>query len=281
MILVTGASGSIGRPLVKQLQAGGHAFKAFVRSADKGRALDCEYVIGDFDASETIRAALVGIDRLFLNGVAVPSMVEQQKRVVDLAVAAGVRQIVKVSSAGVSPESKVAIGRWHAAIEAHLDASGVRWFSLRPSTFMQNLLRTADGVRRDSKIIGAFKNGRAVFVDAYDIAASGAALLTGPERESASFVITGGEALTYADVAAKLSAKLGRTIQYVDVPVEQLVAGAKKNGVPAQLAEDFGAMMTSIAEGRSGRPSMAVKELTGREPRTLDQFLDENLDAFR
>ena len=282
MILITGASGSIGQHLVRQLREGGHRFKALVRSSEKGRALDCEYVVGDFDAPETIRSALANVDQVFLNSTPAPALVAQQTTVIDLAKAAGVARIVKVSTFGASAESRLNIGRWHGAVEAQLTASGLPWFSLQPSTFMENLLRSAEGVRRNGALYAAYKDGRVVFVHAEDVAASGAALLTGPQRKSSSYVITGNEALTYSEVAAKLSAKLGKKVRYVDVPVEQIVAKAKANGNPPELAEDFGVMMTLIAEGRSMmKPSTAVKELTGREPRTLDQFIDEHSDAFR
>jgi uncharacterized protein YbjT (DUF2867 family) len=97
MILVTGATGAIGRYLVRQLLQEEVPFRALVRDAARGRSLRCEYVVGDFDAPDTLRAALVGADRLLLNGSVHVAMAEQQKRAVDAAAQAGVAYIKPVT----------------------------------------------------------------------------------------------------------------------------------------------------------------------------------------
>lgn len=281
MILVTGATGSIGQYLVHHLKNQGAKFKALVRDEAKGRALGCEYVVGDFDKPDTLRAAFEGIDRLFLNVTPSESMARQLKTAIDIAKAAGVSRAVPVSSPGASMTSKLKIGRWHGEIEEHLQASGLEWSILRPGTFMQNLLGAAPLIKSEGKIIGGYKDGRAAFIDCYDIAACGAVLLTGNDHVGKTFVLTGREALSYPEVAQKFSAKLGKPVTYVDLPVEQVVASAKAKGTPAALAEEFGQFMNVIASGYAARTTQGIKEITGREPRTLDQFLDDNLQAFR
>ncbi len=124
MILVTGATGSIGRHVVQQLQRGGHPVTAFVRDAEKGKALGCALAVGDFAAPETVRTALAGADALFLNSTPSLGFAAQQMAVIDLARAAGVSRIVRISSAGASADSQISFARSHAAIDAHLAAFG-------------------------------------------------------------------------------------------------------------------------------------------------------------
>src|SRR5882757_6197391 len=184
MILVTGASGSIGRYLVRELERAGAPFTAFVRDDAKGRALGCPYVVGDFDDPASVAAAMTGVDRLFLNaGGAVPAdgrqpMVGQQRAAIDAAVAAGVRRIVKVSVWRASKGGRLAEGA-HWEIEEHLRASGVDHAVLRPSGFMQNFLTRAAVFTEDGNIVGAYGDAGVSYVDCVDLAAAGAALLRG------------------------------------------------------------------------------------------------------
>ncbi len=281
MILVTGATGSIGQYLVRHLTTAGAPFKALVRDEAKGQALGCDYVVGDFDQPATLRAALAGVDRLFLNGPASPAMVRQQQTAIDAAKSAGVARIVKVSAPEASPTATRIINQWHGQIDASLEASGVGWALLQPGYFMQNFLANTATVKNDGKLYGAFKDGRVAFIDCDDIAACGAALLTGSGPRYTAFVLTGPEALTLAEVARTLSAHLGTTVTYVDLPVAQVVASMVARGMPVQIAENLGALMTALAAGAGARTTTAVEELTGRAPRTFDAFVADNVGAFR
>jgi NAD(P)H dehydrogenase (quinone) len=281
MILVFGATGTIGRPLVRMLAARGAPFRALVRTRDQGERLGCAYAVGDLDDPAGLAAALEGVDRVFLNGPPGPAMARQQAGAIDAAKRAGAAHIVKLSTRGASPESSVALARAHAEVEAHLRGSGLGWSTLRPASFMQNFFRHADDIKREGKFFGAYGEGRVAFLDAEDIAAAAAALLVGDARPGSSFVLTGGEALTHAEVARLFSARLGRPVAYVDRPVEQAVADLIGRGVPAEFARGLGAMMASMAAGAAAQTTDAVFELTGQPPRTFDQFLADNLDAFR
>jgi NAD(P)H dehydrogenase (quinone) len=281
MILVTGASGSIGRYVVRHLADRGAKFKAFVRDRGKGELLGCPYVIGDFDEPETIRSALAGVERVFLNGAVDEAMVRQQTSVVDASRAAGGKLVVRLSAAGAGPTSDRAINRWHAEIDAHLEASRIAWTLLRPTFFMQNLFSSANSVRGEGTLYGGFRDGRLAAIDCDDIARCGAVLLTEPASCGHAFVLTGRETFSFADVAAKLSARLGKAVTYVDRPVRDIVASMKSRGLAPNIADSFGQMMESFASGGASTITSCVKDITGREPRTLDDFLTDNLDRFR
>jgi uncharacterized protein YbjT (DUF2867 family) len=286
VILVTGATGSIGRHLVTRLRQQRVPFRALVRSQDRGRELGCDFAVGDFDDPGSVVRALSGVDRLFLNaGGAVPAdgdqpMVRQQKVAVDAAVDSGVSQVVKISVWGAREGGRLATGA-HWQIEQHLKASGLAWSVLQPSGFMQNFLTGAGSFTVDGKLIDGYGGGAVSYIDCYDIAACAAALLTGPGGNAESFVLTGPEPLTYADITEKLSAGLGRTVEYVTLPQGQVAATLQARGLPAQFAADVAALGREVARGALAVTTSAVRDLTGRAPRTFDQFIAANLQALR
>jgi NAD(P)H dehydrogenase (quinone) len=175
MILVTGATGTIGRALVRQLAAAGVEVRALVRDAHRGAALGVPYVVGDLDEPSSVGPAFDGVDRLFLNSVAgVPTdgeqpMVRQQKNAIDAAVVAGVGRVVKVSVDGAKAGGRVAQGA-HWVIEEYLKAAGVEWTILRPNGFMQNFVTGAGMFSADGDLIGHHTDAPVSYVDTRDIA---------------------------------------------------------------------------------------------------------------
>lgn len=281
MILVTGATGTIGKFLVRDLKAAGVAFRALVRSDEKGRALGCDFAVGDFDDVASVKRALEGVTALFLNGVPGERFVQQQCDAIDAAVAAGAERIVGLSTASATTSSPIQLARWHAYVDDHLASTKLAWSILQPGSFLQNLEQAAPTVRAMGKLFGAWGDARVAFIDAEDIAACAARLLTGAPRPGQRFTLLGTERWSYADVARKLAERLGKPVEYVDVPVETAVLQMAKNGLPEWLATDIGTMMTSARAGRLGAGESDVPKLLGREPLGLDRFLDRNVGAFR
>lgn len=280
MILVLGATGSIGTPLVRELRRRGEPVRAFVRDPAKGRALGVEYAVGDLDDPPSVAAALDGVDRLLLNaGGAVPTegeqpMIGQQKAAIDAAVSAGVSRIVKISVWGAKPGGRLAEGA-HWEIERHLARSGLTWSTLRPSGYMQNFVTGAGAFTADGDLLGAYGDARVSYVDCFDIAASAAALLTGPPRPGATFTLTGPEALTHNEIADQLSAAWGRPVRYIDLPGDEFVARLTAQGVPAGFAADVAALYADVARGSLAATTDDVERLTGRPPRSFAAFLKD------
>jgi len=138
MIVVTGATGTIGRALIEDL---GGAARAVVRRAEQGEELGCDYVVGDLERPESI--PLEPGDRLFLNSALWPGFVRAHKAVIDHAAAAGVAQVVMVSVRGVTSGSLLGFGM-HGRVDEHLKVSGAPWSTLAPVGFMQNLAGDVD-----------------------------------------------------------------------------------------------------------------------------------------
>ncbi|GII96208.1 NAD(P)-dependent oxidoreductase [Sinosporangium siamense] len=282
--MVTGATGSIGRHLVRLLQRDGVAFRALVRDEAKGRALGCDYVVGDLGDPASIDAALRGADRLFLNSTgAQPVDGEQpvirlQKNAIDAAARAGVDHIVKVSVWHANEGGLLSEGA-HWEIERHLASAGPGWSTLQPGGFMQNFLGygsfTAAG-----ELINPYGDTPVSYIDCLDIAACGAALLTGAYGKSETYVLTGPEAVTHAQIAGKLSAVLGRVVPTLEMGPQELAANVKSQGVPARFADDFAGLLAKVANGAHTATTSAVRDLTGRPARDFDAFLADNRPAF-
>jgi len=284
MILVTGATGKTGLDVVRGLAIVRAGVRALVRDAAKAPAVrrpGVEVVVGDFEKPDSLRAALHGVDRVFLCSAADPRQVELQGNLVRAAKDAGVKQIVKLGALGTSLESPVPLARWHAETEKQLIAAGIPWTFLRPHFFMQNLLGLAAAIKAQAALLLPLKSAKISLVDTRDVAAVAVATLTGAGHERKIYEITGPEALSGADLAQKLAKATGKAIRYLDVPPDQAKKEMLAGGWPEWLATSMTALYGVFATGHAASISPIVKDLTGYPPRSFDDWARENAAAFR
>jgi uncharacterized protein YbjT (DUF2867 family) len=285
MILITGATGTTGREIVGELRRVGAAgVRALVRDPARAafvREAGFETVAGDFDRPETLRAALEGVEHALLLTPPSPQTFEQQRAFIEAAAGAGVRRVVKYSAFGADADAPEGFGKWHGQAEEFLKSSGLAWTMLRPNFFMQNLLGQAGQIKAAGAIYQPVGDARASFVDVRDIAAVVARTLTGEGHEGQTYVLTGPEALSYHDVAAKLSEATGRGITYVPVSPEQFRAGALSAGLPEWLVSALERLNEIFAAGRAAEVSDAVRRVGRKEPNTFDQFARDHAGEFK
>lgn len=177
--------------------------------------------IGDFADPHAVRAALEGAEDVFLSGPDDPRRVGWETGLIDAAAAAGVRRIVKLSSIVAEPGAPVAYWDWHARIEQHLRQSGVSAVILRSSPYMSNLVAGAGQVAREGRLYAPAGEARIAMIDPRDVGAAATAVLTTAGHDGRTYVLTGPEAITYAQVAAELSAATAGEVEYIDVPDEE------------------------------------------------------------
>ncbi|MFD0689742.1 NmrA family NAD(P)-binding protein [Actinomadura fibrosa] len=287
MILVTGATGSIGTHLVRFLLDDGVPFRALVRDPAQGEALGCDHVVGDFDDPGSLAAAMRGVDRLFLNAAGAQPvtegeqpMIRQQRAAIDAARAAGVARVVKVSVWHAHQGGRLAEGA-HWEIEQYLKASGLGWTILQPSGFMQNFITGAGTFTAEGGLLGAYGDAGVSYIDCQDIAACAAALLSGTAGLGETYVLTGPQALTHTEIAREISTVLGRSVAHLETSPDELAATLRAQGLPAGFADDLAELCREVAAGSLEATTSAVRELTGREPRTFARFLADNADALR
>jgi len=283
MILVTGATGHVGLELVRLLAETGAPTRALIHSPDKAapiQRLGVQTAVGDYERPDTLDAAMDGCHQLFLLSPASPRQPEQEHHIIDAAKRAGVAHVVKQSVPGANLDSPMAFGRWHAQVEQELAQSGLTYTLLRPNSFMQNFLMSAQPVAGQGQLYGMSGAGRVSYIDSRDVAAVAARVLTDPGHQGRQYTLTGPEALTAADVAQRLSAAIGRQVRYVDLGPDAFGQALADAGLPGWLVHALLESNTWLAAGHGAGVTDEVARLTGRTPRTFDQFAGEHQAAF-
>lgn len=287
MILVTGANGKIGRELVRILAPRHEPVRAMVRSrlrATGVEGLGVPLVVGDFTKPASLAVAFEGVGRLFLVSSTSPEVAALHRTALEAARQAGVEHVVRISSLGAAADAPTAMQRWHGEAEAALEASGLAWTHLRPAYFMQSTRAFAPLTAARGTITVPAGEGRVGMVDLRDVAAVGAAILTAGDRDrhqGTAYDLTGPEALSFAEVAEKLSSATGRRIRYLDTPPEQARDGMVRGGMAPWLAEAVVEFYRHCAAGGFDRLTGTVEEVLGRPPRTFDRFAREHAASFR
>ncbi|WP_329344860.1 NAD(P)H-binding protein [Streptomyces sp. NBC_01352] len=274
-VLVTGAAGNVGSRVVTELGERGIPVRAFVRDPDRAAAVlggETELAHGDFAEPASVRRALDGIERMFLLCANDPRQVEYGTNAIDAAAAAGVRQVVMLSTIGAEAGSPTVFLDQHGRIEQHLRGSGTPAVVLRSSHMMSNILGFAATIRQVGRFFLPAGDARIAMVDPRDVATAAAAVLVTAEHDGSTHVLTGPEAITYTEVARRLSSALGRPIEYVDVPDEAAAVAMAQGGLPQWLAEQVVAVFGALRGGLNASTTSSVREVTGREPRAFGEF---------
>jgi uncharacterized protein YbjT (DUF2867 family) len=282
MLLVTGATGHIGRELARELDARGAKFRVLVRDPARATGLPerAERVIGDLGQPATLPPAFDGADGLFL---LVPGIgVDHTAHAVAAARAAGVRRIVHLSSYAVIGEPMPAMGRWHHEREQLVRASGVPATILRPSGFMTNAFDWLPTIRAGGFVLDPLGPGRAAPIDPADIAAVAALVLTEDGHEGAEYALTGDEALTVTEQVRILAAAIGRHLEVREVTTPaEAVRFRYPSGAPQALADALIEGVTLMRADTVGFRTDTVQRLLGRRPRTFADWCARNASAFQ
>lgn len=283
MILVTGATGRIGKELVLKLSGAGHRVRVLVHDPTKAAPLqnpNVEICPGDLGRRETIARAMRHVDRVFLLGPAGPDLATQQTNVVEEARAAGVRHLVKLSMWAADVDSNIGTARAHAEVERAIEASGVPWTHLRPQYFIQNLLSQAESITEERTIELPLGNARVAMVDTRDIAAAATLVLTDRGHEGRAYELTGPEAVSMETIAAKIARITDKPVSYVDLTRDQARTRLLESGMDAWRADDVLAMYALLRAGHGATVTDTIRRLLGYEPRSVDHFVREHAFTF-
>ncbi len=284
MILVVGATGTIGREVVKGLMVKAEQVRAMVHDPQKATTAQepgVEYVTGDLEKPETVTAALQGIEKVFLLSPENPQMPKLHAKFAAAAKDAGVSHLVRLSILPANPDAPLPLAKWHGEADRSVMESGVPYTILRPAYFMQNSFGGGATVASNGTLFSAMGEGKIGHIDARDIADVAVAVLTSEGHEGQSYVLTGPEALSMAEVAARLSTALGKTVEYVDLPPDEAKARIMATGMPEWRADVWVKLAGMISMGIASMVTPAVKDVLGREPRTIDQFASDFAAALK
>ena len=285
MILVTGATGLNGTELLRRLSARGIAVRALVRNPAKAEAIAAlphvEIAQGDMAHPETLAAALHEINRAMLISSSAPDMFDVQSNFIDAARKAGVRHVVKLSGIMPGLHSAFRFARMHGEIENKLETSGMAYTHLRAGEFMPAYFRQVPMITAKGAMFLPMEDAKIASIDVGDIAEIAARVLTGSGHEGKTYPLTGPEALSMTEVAAKLSAATGTPIRYVNVSPEDARQSQLAAGMPPYLADALFELFAERRNGKEGKVWPDAATLLGHPPTSFDEFAGRNAAVFR
>ena len=284
MILVTGAGGNVGRPLIEQLASAGTPARAAYHAPDKAaraRAAGLDAVVVDYARPETLASALDGVEAVFLLAAGVQGQVEGETNVVRAAKAAGVRRIVKLSVIGAA-EEEFGFARTHRPVEREIEASGLAWTFLRPASYMQNFTNfMAPTIRSQHAIYTLIPDSAFNHVDTRDVARVAATVLTRDGDEGQAYTLTGPRSFSYREAARTIGGVTGTPVQVVALAESDMRAGMKSNGVPDVYADHLIDLDRWYESGKGDVVTSSIRDITGREPNSFESFVREFAAEFR
>jgi uncharacterized protein YbjT (DUF2867 family) len=272
LVLVIGATGVMGREVMRSL-AGRCRLRALVHSDMSDAQIarrypQAERVQCDLLEGASLAAAFNEVDRVFLLTPSVPEQLRLEENALSAAENAGVRQIVYVSSTDVGWEIELSAA--HRLMEDWLTASGVPHTVVRPEYLLNNLLGEVDELAR-GRLVAPTGDGRCPFVDARDVGAVAAAVLLAAEPVEGPLEVTGPESLSFAELAGRLQAVLGRPIEHIDPDPAQWALQAASAGMAPWLGDALAEYFEALRE-RPLQASEDTRRVTGRSPRSVEDF---------
>ncbi|MCU1240193.1 MAG: hypothetical protein JWO71_919 [Candidatus Acidoferrum typicum] len=283
MILVTGASGTVGKAVLNEVARSGAKHKAMYRSADEAvkAPTGTQTVITDFAKKETLAATLRDVDSVYLVCSPIPDLVQLESNMIEACLAAGVKHIVLNSALGAGDYAK-SFPSWHRKVEDKLKSTGLPFTILRPNSFHQNVVTYfAPSIRAQGVFYSSMGNAKTSYLDVRDIAAVAAKALAGGEHSGKTYELNGPEPLTYAALAEKISKHAGRPVQYADIPAEARRNAMLDQGMPAWQVDALLDLQDYYTSGNGGTVDQLLPTLLGRQPITMDRFLAEFAGEFR
>jgi uncharacterized protein YbjT (DUF2867 family) len=265
MILVTGATGNVGRNVVEQLLAEGQEVRALTRDTTRARFPgQVDVVSGDLSRPETLPAAFDGVKRAFL--FPVPGHMEG---FLDLARRSGTDRVVLLSSSAVTMEHPSPIARTHLDNEQVVNLSGLPWTFVRPGAFMANDLRWAPQIKAEGIVRAPYGNATTAPIDERDIAAVVVTALLHDGHAGRSYTLTGPESLTQIERVQILAAALGQALRFEEQTPSQF--RQQMSRLPPFVVDGLLELLASRV-GTTAEVTGTVRQVTGRPPYSYRQW---------
>lgn len=282
-ILVTGASGQLGRAVVRHLlESQGVApasLIAVTRDPAKLADLAAKGVTvraGDFKAADTLPAAFAGADKvLIISGADIGQRLPQHQAAVAAAVEAGASRIAYTSMPNPEPGNRVLFAPEHFGTEQAIKETGLPYTIFRNGWYQENLMLALPAAFASGSWYTSSGQGRIAHAARDDMAAAIAGALASDEGESVTYTLTGPEALTSDEIAARAANSLGKPLQVVHVTDEQLAEGLKAAGVPEAFIPLTVSFDTNTREGGFDLATGDIEKLSGRAPAPIESFFKE------
>jgi uncharacterized protein YbjT (DUF2867 family) len=275
MIVVTGATGNVGKEVVKQLLKSGEKFSALTRDVKSAKEKISNFVdfrFADFDDQLSLKSALEGVDKLVLITPAGESMEKNQLDIVRIANDLGVKKIVKLSGLGAGPDASIRLPKAHFKIEEEIIKLGINHTFVRPNLFMQVF---TDAVQADGNIYAPAEDSKISLTDTHDIAEIIVSAVLDKTDEKV-IEITGPEAVTYSEVAKKISEAKGKSVNFVSVTPLQAKESMLGMGMSEWLVNAFLELFDIYRSGHAAAVlDTPVKDILGRDATTVQSYVTD------
>jgi uncharacterized protein YbjT (DUF2867 family) len=283
-ILITSAAGKVAGATFAALRGAGHKLIGLVRNPDKAQGLAGEGVelrVGDLEQPSTLKAAFTGVDRVLIIVPGEYRAPALASNALWAAREAKVKHVVRLSAVGAAHDAPTVNSRLHALSDAELKSSGLPFTILKPHFFTQNLLGIAPLVKEQSTFYFALGDAKVPMIDVRDIGEAAAKVLADPTSHvEATYTLTSAAGASMHDVAAALSSAVGKPVKYVPVSHADAVEGMKKRGADNYMVAAMGDYLAAYARGWQSEPTPDFKKITGKDPRTLADFVRDFRGAF-
>lgn len=272
-VLVTGATGNVGRRVVDRLFAAGRQVRALTRRPEAaGLPAGVEAVRGDLTDPAALDGALAGVEAAFLFPVP-----ETAREFAARAKAAGVRHVAVLSSAATGYAEATPIGERHRAVERAVEEAGLRWTHVRPGAFAANALAWAPSIRAEGVVREPHGRAGQTPIHEDDIAAVAATALLEDGHAGRVYTLSGPEVITIADQVRAIGAAIGRDVRFEEISPESAREQWIARGVPAAVADSLLQYRSRAAEA----VLPTVEQVTGRPARTFAEWARDHAADFR
>jgi uncharacterized protein YbjT (DUF2867 family) len=284
MLLVTDVTGPVGRAVVAEFANGPDPVRVLLQPGSELslQAPNIEAVHVDPTDANSLQRAVQGVEAIFLSWPFSPQLAEAHMRIVSAAKAAGVRRLVQQSGVGADPNMCCArMLRWYGQAEASVAATGLEITRLRPTMFLQNLFEFSTSIAQQGVIAGPFRSTKWTWVDARDVGAVAAVALRDPSHAGRTYTVSGAESLSYPQIAERMTRIFDKPVRYTDITANEARGWLQGKGLSPVMIEAKLELWDACASILiNAPPTQVVKELTGREPRSVDEFLRDYKKQF-
>ena len=272
MILITGASGSVGKAVLHESLHTQSKVRAMFRSKeDAANALPgCEPVIADYKDKPSLLAALNGVTSVYVVCSPIPQLVELESNMLEACQESGVKHVVLNSALGAADFLK-SFPAWHRKVEDKLKSMRMTYTILRPNGFLQNI----------AAFYGNLGDSKTSYIDVTDIAVVAVKSLGGAAHIGKIYELNGPEAISNRELAKRISKIAGRIINYVDLPDSAYRDAMVGLGMPEWQVTALMGLHELYQQGGGAKTDSLLKSLIERDPVTLDQYLAANAQEFR
>ena len=283
MILITGASGSVGKAVLLEAIRKESGVRAMYRSKEEAAKAPsgCEPVLADYSDKQSLRRALDGVSSVYIVCSPIPKLVELESNMLDACRECGIRHVVLNSALGAGDFGK-SFPSWHRKVEDKLKTTGMSYTILRPNGFLQNIVAyNAPSIRAEGAFYAAMGDAKVSYLDVGDIAVVAVKALKGGTHAGKTYELNGPEAISNAELARRISNIAGRAVNYVDIPEPAQREAMLGLGMPEWQATALLDLQQFYKQGGGAKTDGLLKSLIEREPVTLDQYLAANAREFQ